>query len=145
MIKNSRKNFITRILFNSKTFALFGLIIIILISVPLAKKVSQRYKIDQEIKDLEAEIAELENKNIDLKEFVNYLESDQFVEEQARLQFGLKKEGEEAAVIKSEEVEQIQERIEARGSAVFGIIGSDKNHPAKPISNPERWRGYFFD
>ncbi|MCK4553364.1 septum formation initiator family protein [Candidatus Parcubacteria bacterium] len=145
MIKNSKKNFITRILFNSKTFALIGLIIIILISIPLAKRVSQKYKIDQEIKDLEAEIADLENKNIDLKEFVNYLESDQFVEEQARLQFGLKKEGEEAAVIKSEEVGQSQERVEAGGSAVFGIVGLDKNQPAKSVSNPERWRGYFFD
>lgn len=145
MIKNSGKNFITRILFNSKTFALIGLIIIVLISIPLAKRVSQKYKIDQEIKDLEAEIADLENKNIDLKELINYLESDQFVEEQARLQFGLKKQGEEAVVIKSEEVGQSQERVEAGGSAVFGIVGSDKNQPAKSISNPERWRGYFFE
>ncbi len=145
MIKNSGKNFITRILFNSKTFALIGLIIIVLISIPLAKRVSQKYKIDREIKDLEAEIADLENKNIDLKELINYLESDQFVEEQARLQFGFKKEGEEVVVIKSEEVGQNQERIEAGGSAVFGIVGSDKNQSAQSISNPERWRGYFFE
>ena len=145
MIKNSGKNFITRILFNSKTFALIGLIIIVLISIPLAKRVSQKYKIDREIKDLEAEIADLENKNIDLKELINYLESDQFVEEQARLQFGFKKEGEEVVVIKSEEVGQNQERIEVGGSAVFGIVGSDKNQSAQSISNPERWRGYFFE
>ncbi len=139
------KNIITRILFNPKILALIGLIIIILISVPLAKKVSQRYKIDQEIKDLEAEIAGLENKNIDLKELINYLESDQFVEEQARLQFGLKKEGEEVAVIKNEEVDQIQERVEAGGSAVFGIVSSDKNKTAKSAGNTARWWKYFFE
>ena len=142
-MNRNKKNIITRILFNPKILALIGLIIIILISVPLAKRVSQRYKIDQEIKDMEAEIAGLENKNIDLKELINYLESDQFVEEQARLQFGLKKEGEEVAVIKNEEVNQIQERVEAGGSAVFGIVGSDKNKTAESSSNTARWWKYF--
>lgn len=145
MIKNSGKNFITRILFNSKTFALIGLIIIVLISIPLAKRVSQKYKIDQEIKDLEAEIADLENKNIDLKEFVNYLESDQFVEEQARLQFGLKKEGEEVAVIKTNEAEQGQAQGKAAGGAIFNIDGLGKSRPVKAASNPGRWWNYFFN
>ncbi|MCK4553355.1 septum formation initiator family protein [Candidatus Parcubacteria bacterium] len=142
MIKNSKKNFITRILFNSKTFALLGLIIIILISIPLAKKVSQRYKIDQEIKDLEAEIADLENKNVNLGEFINYLESDQFIEEQARLQFGLKKEGEEVAVIKNEDMEQKQ--VEAGGGTIFNVVGSGKNQLTKTMNNPWRWWRYFF-
>jgi len=137
MINKNKKNIITRILFNSKTLALLGLIIIVLISIPLAKKVSQRYKIDQEIKELEDEIAELENKNVNLKEFINYLESDQFVEEQARLQFGLKKEGEEVAVIKSEEEGQAQEQIGADKSRQVDVMLS--------VNNPQRWWRYFFD
>ena len=72
---NRKKNIFLRIIYNPKFLALVGLIIIILISFPLAKNVSKRYKINQEIKDLELEIAEYELKNKDLKQLIKYLES----------------------------------------------------------------------
>ena len=132
------KNSGGRILFNQKFLVLAGVITIILISIPLAKNISQRYEIDQEIKEMEREIAELESRNRSLSGVISYLESDRFIEEQARLQMGLKKHGEEVAVIKENE-----------GAGEFLMNeygGSDGNINSNgQISNPRKWWRYFFE
>lgn len=144
MFKKDKQNLLSKILLNQKTLAFLGLAIIILISFPLAKNISQRYKISQEIKELEAEINNLENQNTNLKEFMDYLESDQFVEERARLNLGLKKEGEEVAVISGESSE-VQNNGNKEEGAATGIFGMEKEEPAKPIGNPRKWWRYFFN
>lgn len=143
MFRKDKKNLLTRFLLNQKTLALAGLAVIVLISFPLAKNISQRYKISQEIKELEAEINNLENQNTNLKEFMNYLESDQFVEERARLNLGLKKEGEEVAVINNESSET-QNNANKEESAAAGIFGIEKEEPVEPVGNPRKWWRYFF-
>ncbi|MBA3046869.1 septum formation initiator family protein [Patescibacteria group bacterium] len=140
MLNRNNKNSGGKILFNQKILALAGVVVIILISVPLAKNISQRYRIDQEIKEMEREIAELESKNNGLSEAIRYLESNQFIEEQARLRLGLKKQGEEVAVIK-ENKEAGLLMNEAGGS---GDIG-DLNNSNELNSNPRKWRRYFFE
>lgn len=144
MFKKDKQNLLKRILFNQKTLALLGLSIIVLISFPLAKNISQRYRISQEIKELEAEINNLENQNTSLKEFIDYLESDQFVEERARLNLGLKKEGEEVAVINGE-YSEIKNNGNKEEGAATGIFGMEKEEPAKPVGNPRKWWRYFFN
>ena len=67
----------------------------------MAKNVIKQYRINKEIKSFKNEISSLGNKNNELKNFVSYLESDQFAEEQARLKLNLKKPGEELTVIKT--------------------------------------------
>ena len=79
---------------NSVLFSVLALILIFIVSVPLAKNLSKKYKIDNEIKELENEIENLEGKNLELDNLVKYLESDQFVEEQARMNMNYKKQGE---------------------------------------------------
>ena len=139
MIYRNKKSALSKILFNSKVFALSGIIIFFLIIIPLTKKVSQQYDINQEIKDLKSEITTLNNKHANLKEFISYLESDQFVEEQARLQFGLKKDGEEVVAIKIDKINQTQEQQ----NFSFNILNKEQNNNI--INNPQRWVEYFFE
>lgn len=123
----------TRIIYHPKFLALLGLLIIVLISVPLAKKVSKRYAIDEEVRGLETEISELGEKNKDLKKLMTYLESDQFAEEQARLNFNLKKPGEEVVVI---------QKSPDQGAEAENLASSQEK---KNRSNPEKWLAYFFN
>lgn len=119
-----------------------GLIVLVLISIPLARNVSQRYKINQEIKDLENEIKVLQKQNSGLKDFVDYLGSQQFVEEQARLNLGLKKAGEEVAVIKTDDAEHsTSTEPQINVNEFFDIKFSPE---PKKISNAIKWRKYFF-
>lgn len=107
--------------------------LIVLISFPLAKNVSKRYHLSKEIKELDKEIAEFESKNKDLKELITYLESEQFVEEKARLNLGLKKEGEKVAEIKDDNFATTASLREGE-QADLGIF-----------SNLRQWWNYFFN
>lgn len=137
VLKRERKNFILRILYDQKFLALAGLLIIILISFPLAKNTSKRYNIAKEVRELEGEINELDLKNKDLRQLITYLESDQFVEEQARLNLGLKKQNEKVVVIKESEVAFSRETLPANRAA--RVPGYDN------FSNPRKWWNYFFN
>ncbi|MFH1522247.1 MAG: septum formation initiator family protein [Patescibacteria group bacterium] len=135
--KRKRGNIFLRIIYNQKFLAILGLVIIVLISIPLAKNISKRYNVNKEIKELEDEIVGLETNNKDLKRLVTYLESDQFVEEQARLNLGLKKPGEEVAVIKDNSLNLITGGQEAKNK-----INNEAN--SKEGANSQRWLDYFF-
>ncbi|MDD5032291.1 MAG: septum formation initiator family protein [Patescibacteria group bacterium] len=133
MINNRRGNFFAKIIYSQKFLALVGLILVILISFPLARNVSKRYYLSKEIKELDKEISDFESKNKDLKELIAYLESEQFVEEKARLNLGLKKEGEKVAVIKDDISTTTAFDLEAES-------GDNREN----FSNPRRWCDYFF-
>ncbi|MBD3248157.1 hypothetical protein GF382_02605 [Candidatus Falkowbacteria bacterium] len=132
-MRRKKSNIIIRILFNPKTFALGLLAVFIAISIPISKNISKKYTIDQEILDLESEISKLESSNKNLKKIINYLESDQFVEEQARLSLGLKKPGEEVVV------------VDTKGY-VAGVSSQvkDRQEEVGDLSNPQLWWRFFF-
>jgi cell division protein FtsB len=109
------------------------LIIIILISIPLAKNLTKKRSVNLEIKELEEEINRLESSSENLKGLIDYLESDQFVEEQARLKLGLKKPGEEAVVIK-----------ELPKDSSVNLNGNKNNELNINNSNYYKWFKYFF-
>lgn len=138
-----RNNYFEKIIFNQKFLTLLGLAAVILIGFPLAKNKLKQYRINQEISGLKEEIAALDNKNADLKNFVAYLESDQFAEEQARLNLGLKKPGEELTVIKPA-AGQARSGAASSAAPIFNIPGLEKPKPAAKQSNPRKWLNYFF-
>jgi len=139
MIEN-KKNLIRKIFSSRITFTVIGFLIVIAISVPLAKNVSKQYKIGREIKELEKEISYLENSNSELQHLVKYLESDQFTLEQARQNLNYKQPGEEVVVIKNKEGEAGLGNANAAG--LGGTSLEAGNNQAR--SNPVRWWSYFF-
>ncbi|MFA6171119.1 MAG: septum formation initiator family protein [Patescibacteria group bacterium] len=138
----NRNNPILRRIFTSQIFlTIAGLGILILLSFPLAKNISQRHKIDKEVGKMQEEIGRIEKKNSGLKKLVNYLESDQFAESEARIKLGLKKSGEEVVGIK-EQTGIAEEPSELQ--TVFNMPGLNNNQDEKSESNPGRWLKYFF-
>lgn len=142
MINRRKNNYFEKIFFNQKFLTLLGLAAIILISFPFAKNTIKQYRINKEINELKKEISGLQNKNVDLKNFVSYLESDQFAEEQARLNLGLKKPGEELTVIKIAAGDNLAST--SSGATMFNIPGYEKTGPELKASNPRKWLNYFF-
>ncbi len=116
--------------------SLVGLFVIILMSVPLAKKVSRQYKINKEIKDLKKEIEQIEKKNSSLKDLISYLESDQFIEDAAREKLNYKKEGENVVVL---------ENLPKKTQDSIKIYEGNKERKKKiKEKNYLKWIKYFF-
>lgn len=152
------KNIFTRLIFHPKIIFILGLTILILITLPLARVVSHRYEINKEIRELEDEIENIENKNANITKVIEFLKSNQFVEKEARLKLGLKKEGEEVAIIKNtDEAQEMGANLDNdsdpsssaeaanKESIIFNIPGLEKDIPVKKINNPRRWWNYFLN
>ncbi len=108
-------------------------IIVVLISlflVSLIKETYRNYKVNKEIEKLRSDIEVLRNENSELNYLIDYLNTDYFVEKEARLKFGMKKDGEK----------------------VFDIEGNVKNEQTmkesekslEDISNIKKWWNYLF-
>jgi|GEM_PF-685179 len=105
--------------------------ILALISVPAIRNYAQERAVDLEINEARAEIERYTSQNKELSDVIGYLESDQAVEEKARLNLGLKKQGEKVAVIAAEP--QVSEDAAAAQKAAN-----------EKLSNPHKWLNYFF-
>jgi cell division protein FtsB len=117
---------------SSKIFFLVGLVALGLILWVLGKKIIEGKKIDMEIREAEEEIARLEAKNSELNDFINYLNTESFLEEEARLKFDLQKPGESVLII--------PETTPGRGAEE-----EEKEKNRKKENNLIKWWNYFFN
>jgi cell division protein FtsL len=110
---------------------IIGLAGIVAVAYPFIGNYSKKLWLDQEIAKAQSDISEYEKQNQDLKEMINYLSSDQAVEEKARLSLGLKRAGEQVVVIQ-------EKGLSANSSALPEPV------PAI-MTNSEKWFDYFFN
>ncbi|MDA3839587.1 MAG: septum formation initiator family protein [Patescibacteria group bacterium] len=137
MFNRKKKNLFSRLFFNQYWIAVFVLVLLFLISIPLARNISKKYDIDSEVRALEDEIAGLQKKNIELEKFIDDYGSSDFVEEIARLNLGLKKEGEEVLVVKRGNIDNTNENSLGINKEIE-FVGDVKEN------NPSKWLRYFF-
>jgi cell division protein FtsB len=113
------------------------LIVFMLVAWPLSQKLFKSREVNKEIAGLESEIGDLNKKNSDLRQLIDYLESDQFIDEQARENLNFKKAGEEMVVINDLDTEEVLEKQES-------LYRLASNVEEKKPGNPEKWFKYFF-
>ncbi len=121
------------------TLTLVG--VLVLLSFPLSKNWRQKRLINEEIKKLELQAKELEGKNNNLKNVLEYMQSDQFAEKEARTKLNYKKPGESVVV------------IEGSPSDVKVTTTSPFDIPPEPPQAQElkatvyfnKWLDYFFE
>lgn len=128
-----KKNKNNYILWGQLALTVVGLSILLFISFPLFKKMNKQYQVNKEISELKKEISFLEENNQDLLKFIDFMESDQFIIEQARLKLNYKKEGEDVVIIKGKE-ELIHDRMK-----IF------EQKEVENLNNPQRWLKFFID
>lgn len=134
--KRGKKSSSTRYVYGSAVFTFLGLVIILVISAPLMESIEQKNEIEEEIQSIKQEIESLESENQDLENLIKYLKSDQFLEEQARLNFGMKKQGESVVVVTDEG--------KVAGVSTSSIGQTDNDISGSEMSNPQKWFSYFF-
>ncbi|MFP4514981.1 MAG: FtsB family cell division protein [Parcubacteria group bacterium] len=126
-----KDNFISRLFKSQLFFTLLGLMLLVMILIPVYRNYQETNAIDKEIAEIQKEIKEYESSNQELRQMLDYLESEESLEAQARLNLGLKKPGEEVVVIKTE----------AENQEIINNINNKK----EDLPNSKLWFSYFFN
>ena len=85
-----------------------------------------RHEINQEIEKLEQQLANVEGKTSEMEKLISYLNTDEYIEKQARLKLNLSKPGEK--------------QVNITGEPELSIDFLDQDNTPNPI----RWFNYFF-
>ncbi len=132
-MKKKKQEFSYKNILTSKYVLVVGLIILVFISVSFTKELLRRYKINQEISDLQTEVETLEERNAELAEVIQYLNSSAWQEKEARTKLNLQEEGETVVITPYQNNNK---------QASETIIVSQ---PQPKVSNPRKWANYFIN
>ncbi len=117
------------------------LALIVLVSFPLTRNWRQKRAIDREIKGIEGQVAELEHTNSNLKTVIDYMQSNQFVEEEARTKLNYQKPGEKVVVVE----DRPGQKAPTSTSPFFTLPPEPPTIPPAPaVVNVHKWLDYFF-
>lgn len=116
----------------SSLFIWGGVILVVLMIFALGKAAIRKHDIQTEIQGLESEVGKLEDQNIELNGLIQYFQTENFQEREARDKLGLKKPGETVVAIPTSESEDEPAFPEQEQKA------------QEDVSNPQKWWNYFF-
>jgi cell division protein FtsB len=138
-IRNKQARGLRGLIFSQTSFFILGILVIGMLAWPLFNNLFKQNELNKEVRDLEKEIEKLSGDNEKLSELLDFLGSDEFVEEQARLNLNYKKADEDVVVITSgEDADGLQNSKNLNNSNNLASLG------AVAGSNPGRWWQYFF-
>lgn len=117
-------------LFSSpRIFTIIALLFIIITLIPLAKNYSRQRLIEKEVADISQTIDEFTESSQELQELVKYLESEQSIVEQARLNMGMRKPGESVVVVQGD----------------LSALKAPTKEVKEDLANWQKWLKYFFN
>jgi len=122
----TRKKNIRQSIWGSNIFTFLLFILLVLSFIKVSKEVLLRYEINKEIKQLENQLSELEDKTSKMDQLISYLRTDEYIEKEARLKLNFSKPGEK--------------QINLSPSKFSQDDFIKNNNQANPI----KWFNYFF-
>lgn len=122
-------------------FTIFATSLIVGLSLPLSKKLKQQYSVNKEIKTLKEEISRESSKNNNLKQFIEYLNSDEYVQEKARTNLNYRNENEKVVVVKDIGA-STSDKLRENFNYTSNIV---ERHQNEKIKNAKNWLKYFFN
>ena len=139
---NRNKHRLTIIITSQIFISLILLGLFVFLLTPTIKNYRQQRQIDQEITALREQVVVAEKKNNDFQKMLDYLQSDSFTQEQARVNLGLKQSGEKVVVITDPSAQTEAEKITAEAAeADSGLLNSQA---VRLLKNLQKWLDYFF-
>ncbi|MFH1405075.1 MAG: septum formation initiator family protein [Patescibacteria group bacterium] len=145
MIRNPiENNWFMKLLRFRYLFVINGVIIVLLVIV-FGREFVRNREIQQEISALQEQAQELESRNIQIFELGSLMQTESYIEREARLKLGLKKPGEEVVVIQKDKPQEINpsDPTNLQDHPLIALV-DDSNNPEK-ISNSSKWWIYVFD
>jgi len=135
------RSFIQRLI-RWRYLVVVNLIVVLFLSMSLGREVVRNSTIDAEISALETEAEELTARNIEISELKTAMQTESFIEREARLKLGMKKPGETVVVVQDDVPQQEQLTDDAYDPLGY-VMGMEESREV--VANPTKWWYYFFD
>lgn len=116
-----------------RTVAAFGLVVFGYLLVGSGKLIFENYRVHQDSTRLTAELGQLDQQNLELKNLLAYYRTDSYKEKEARARLNYQRPGERLIVVPLPPGEDLSSITQP------GI----ETQAATPPSNPTQWRDYF--
>lgn len=122
-------------LFQSRTVVVVEICLILLLAVAVGQEISRRKSIQQEVSRLDQQIAEMQQRNVQLAQVLKDMTTDNYAEKEARKKLDMQRQGEKVVIVPKSE-----------GSNEFLIKRpSDAAMDEIVIESPaHRWLTYLF-
>jgi cell division protein FtsB len=118
-------------IFGSRWFLLVLLVVAIFVAVAYGRAYYRDYQVRQEIVRLQNEVKKLEAKKIETMEILQYVKSNNFIEEKARTELNLIKPGEKMVIV-------------ASGTKIGESELEKPKDYKQDLPNPVKWWRFFF-
>jgi len=114
----------------SKGLFFILIVLLLFISVSMLRELKRKQSIQKDILALQQELVETDANNSRLENFIEYLQTDEYAELEAKKRLGMKKPGEEVLLITRED-----------------ILSADESADDMTITktNWKKWWDYFFN
>ncbi len=132
MNKNQKEFWLKKVFHSSWFFAII-LFFLIIFSISLVNEMMRKVEIQNEIDSLEKQVQELEDNNSELEVMINYFQTEEFIEKEARTKLGYKKVGESVVSVPKGQNYNLDYSIE-----------ENKNLSVNK-ENWQLWLDYFFN
>lgn len=140
---SSRSSLVLRLV-QWRFLIVINFVLIVFLALTLGREFFRSREIQSEINQLQAQADALAARNISLSELQTAMQTESFIEREARLKLGMKKPGEEVVVIQ-EKKETMEEKEEMKNAAdPLNLVLNNENEKIQ-IANPTKWWYYFFD
>jgi len=136
MTKRKKEKAGTAVKLFSGLFFLAGLAVLVFIGISLGKETYRKRQIQNEIENLQTQIASLNRENGELNDLVSYLSTQEFQEKEAREKLNLQKSDEQMVILKKD-LEQKQ--VEAAKNSGAQNLPAEDHSP-----NWQKWWKFFF-
>jgi cell division protein FtsB len=109
----------------------------LVVGISTVRETYREWQIDQEIRQMQAQIEQFEGRKLSLVELLARLDSEEALDKEARTRLGLRKPGERVIILQGSDGMQASWQDEVQTVPV--------NHAAPDTrSNARRWLDYFF-
>lgn len=138
----SRGTFVERLI-RWRLLLVVNLLVVVFLGMSLGREVVRSRAISGEIAQLQDQANKLATRNIDLSELKTAMQTEVFIEREARLKLGMKKPGETVVVIQ-DEASPAQQDENQDPNDPLGLVGENAEGNVA-VANPTKWWYYFFD
>ncbi|MEK7615429.1 MAG: septum formation initiator family protein [Patescibacteria group bacterium] len=143
-----RQSFVSRLI-RWKYLFVVNIILILLIGFSFGREFFRSHEIQKEIHALQAQADALSTRNASLTQLQTAIQTQSFIEREARLKLGMKKPGEDVVIIPEVKNGDGKPGGAGPGSAAassdpLGLVIDGKSDKLL-IANPTKWWNYFFN